>query len=320
MRNPPQAGAPRVVGVAGLGLMGSSIAACLVQHGFRVIGFARRADSARRAASCVREALEDLRRHDNPRLPVVRLMKRFRATTDIASLAPCELVVESIVEKPGEKRRLFAKLEAVLSPAAVIASNTSSLPISQLQAGARHPERIIGMHWAEPAHITRFMEIICGKRTSQRTREVARRFGERCGKEPSLLRKDIRGFITNRCFYALLREAFHLVESGVCTVEDVDRSLRNDYGWWMTLAGPFRYMDLTGIPAYKLVMEGLFPQLCNRRTVPRLLRKMVASGARGVDNARGFYHYKPAQAREWQRKFARFSHEIRRLALRYPDR
>ena len=139
------------------------------------------------------------------------------------------------------------------------------------------------------------------------------------GKEPGLLRRDIRGFITNRVFYAMLREAFHLVESGVCSVEDVDRSLRNDLGYWITLAGPFRFMDLTGVPAYKTVMDDLWPELSNEQETPEMMKKLVTSGATGVENARGFYEYTPASAKRWKKKFLEFSYEIHKLALRYPE-
>lgn len=102
-------------------------------------------------------------------------------------------------------------------------------------------------------------------------------------------------------------------------MEDVDRSLRNDYGYWMTFAGPFRFMDLTGIPAYCGVMKDLLPDLnCDVR-VPRLMKQVVRSGARGVSNAKGFYRYTPAQAKRWEKLFLEFSYEVRKLAERYPE-
>jgi 3-hydroxybutyryl-CoA dehydrogenase len=139
------------------------------------------------------------------------------------------------------------------------------------------------------------------------------------GKEPSLLRRDIRGFITNRIMYAMLREAFYLVESGYATIADVDRSLRNDLGYWITFAGPFRFMDLTGIPAYESVMQDLLPELCNEVRVPSLMKQVAASGARGVSNAKGFYSYTPAEAKRWERRFLKFTYEIRALAQKYPE-
>jgi 3-hydroxybutyryl-CoA dehydrogenase len=194
------------------------------------------------------------------------------------------------------------------------------LPVTELQRGARHPERILGIHWAEPAHITRFMEIICGNQTDVRNAEKVIEMARRWNKEPTLVRRDIRGFITNRIMYAIIREAFYLVENGYATPADVDRSVRNDMGWWITLAGPFRYMDLTGIPAYAAVMRDLVPELCCETQVPKLMRKVVDSGARGVANAKGFYSYTPAQAKRWEKRFLAFNYDIRALALKYRER
>jgi len=120
--------------------------------------------------------------------------------------------------------------------------------------------------------------------------------------------------------YAMMREAFYLVENGYATVEDVDRSVRNDMGYWITMAGPFRYMDLTGIPAYAAVMRDLLPDLCRSQETPKLMQEIVASGARGTSNAKGFYRYTPAEAKRWEKRFLDFSYEIRALALKYAER
>jgi 3-hydroxybutyryl-CoA dehydrogenase len=163
------------------------------------------------------------------------------------------------------------------------------------------------------------MEVICGSKTSLANAKIAVRLARQWGKEPSLLRKDIRGFVTNRIMYAMLREAFYLVENGYASVADVDRSLRNDLGYWMTFAGPFRFMDLTGIPAYEHVMEDLTPDLYNGTEVPALMRKVVASGGKGVANAKGFYSYTPAQAKRWEDLFLQFTYDVRALAQKYPE-
>jgi 3-hydroxybutyryl-CoA dehydrogenase len=117
----------------------------------------------------------------------------------------------------------------------------------------------------------------------------------------------------------MLREAFYLVEGGFASISDVDRSLRNDLGYWITFAGPFRFMDLTGIPAYAAVMKDLLPDLNCATKVPSLMREVVQSGARGVCNAKGFYRYTPAQAKRWEELFIEFSHKIRELAGEYPE-
>jgi 3-hydroxybutyryl-CoA dehydrogenase len=307
------------VGLVGLGLMGTSIAACLLGAKHWVTAVDQEMAKCRTARRRVLNLLAGSRKEGILRANPSKLIRQFTAHEGYAKLHGCDLIIESATEDIRIKRTAIRDVEKVVSSGAIIGTNTSGLSVTQIQSGARHPERILGIHWAEPAHITRFMEIICGEQTSltcaQRVSSLARYWG----KEPSLLRRDIRGFITNRIFYAMLREAFYLVESGYAAIEDVDRSLRNDLGYWITLAGPFRFMDLTGIPAYGAVMKGLFPDLNCSVKVPKLMRKVVSSSGRGVSNATGFYHYTPAQARRWESRFLKFSYEIRRLAQRYPE-
>ena len=307
------------VGVVGLGLMGTSIATCLLAAGHPVAGLeldsARRRSARRRTLSLLREMKDEGLLKSDPG----QIINRLTVSGSYFFLKDCEVIIESVIESVDAKKQVLRKVEEVVSPAAVLGSNTSAIPVTQLQEGALHPERILGIHWAEPAHVTRFMEIICGKYTELDYAERVLALAPRWGKEPSLLRRDVRGFITNRIMYAMLREAFHLVESGYATIADIDRSLRNDLGYWITFAGPFRFMDLTGIPAYEAVMRDLFPDLSCSTEVPVLISNLVKSGARGVSNAKGFYRYTRAQARRWERLFLKFTYEIRALAQRYPE-
>lgn len=139
------------------------------------------------------------------------------------------------------------------------------------------------------------------------------------GKEPSLLRRYVRGFITNRVSYAMFREACHVVDSEVATIKDVDRSLRNDVGWWITFAGPFRYMDLMGVSGYARVMKDLLPDLSNSPEVRTLMKNVVESGGHGAASGREFYSYTPAQAKRWEKLFLKFNYEVRTLAQKYPE-
>jgi len=298
--------------------MGSSIATCILAAGHTVTSLVKTLDQAEEARQRILGYLEELEEEGmllsgNPK----EVLERLTVTDDVALLKDHEVVIESIIESVEEKRSVYRRLETVLSPTAIIGSNTSAIPVTVLQEGLQHPERVLGIHWAEPAHITRFMEVICGDQSELRFAETIVSLAGSWGKEPSLLRKDIRGFITNRIMYAMLREAFHLVEKGYATVEDVDRSLRNDLGYWITFAGPFRFMDLTGIPAYRTVMKDLFPDLDNSTTTPALMEKLVADGALGVSNAQGFYPYTSESAEHWEKTFIEFSYDIRKLAEKY---
>ena len=247
---------PFPAGVVGLGLMGTSIATCLLAAGHRVVGIDKDAARRRNLKRRVSALLRDMRREKLLSKEPASVLKHLSASDDFGALRGCGLVIESIFEDLGEKREVLRKVEDAVAPDALIGSNTSSLPVTELQRGARHPGRILGIHWGEPAHILRFLEVICGDETDPRNAEKVMRLASLWKKEPTLVRRDIRGFVTNRIMYAMLREAFYLVENGYATIEDVDRSVRNDMGYWITMAGPFRYMDLTGIPAYAAVMRG----------------------------------------------------------------
>ncbi len=302
-----------------MGLMGTSIAACLLIAGHPVAGVESDASKRRTARARLLALLRGAKKEGLLNHDPAEVLKRITISDGYSVFRDCQIVIESIIEDVEAKRGVIRQIEEVVSPGAIIGSNTSAIPIRQLQKGALYPRRILGIHWGEPAHVLRFMEIICGDQTDPANAERVRTLARGWGKEPSIVRRDIRGFITNRCMYALMREAFHLVERGYATVEDVDRSLRNDLGYWITFAGPFRYMDLTGIPAYATVMRDLWPELSNETEVPDLMADLVASGARGISNAKGFYRYSEKEARRWEKRFLEFSYEIRALAARYSE-
>jgi 3-hydroxybutyryl-CoA dehydrogenase len=307
------------VAVIGLGLMGRSICACLLAAGHRVTGVTNDLAACAAVPQRVRDLLLEMREERLLLEDVDVAMQRFTLTDNLADAADAVVVIESVTEDLALKRTLLQDAERVVSSTCILASNTSALPVSLLQEGAQHPERIVGIHWDEPAHVTRFMEIIPGKLTSQACLNQVAAMAPLWGKEPSTLRKEIRGFITNRISYAMFREACHLVDSGVCTVEDVDRSLRNDVGWWIPFAGPFRYMDLMGVEAYHRVMADLLPDLSISKEIPKLMRDVVESGGRGISNGRGFYSYTEDEAKLWESRFVEFNYKIRRLTAEYTE-
>ncbi|RXH54135.1 3-hydroxyacyl-CoA dehydrogenase family protein [Granulicella sibirica] len=306
------------VGIVGLGLMGQGIAACLLAHGDEVVAFD--VDASKHAAT-IKHAAAALRELEKQKLLGADMAKswknRLHAAASMSDLASCWLVIECVKEDLALKREIFAQLDAVMPKKTIIASNTSSLPISLLQEGRVAPGRYIGMHWGEPAQIMRYLEIIPGEKTSNATVKACLAFGVACGKEPAVLKHDIRGFLSNRLMYAMIREACYLVESGVADVETVDQSFRNDIGWWALLAGPFRWMDLTGIPAYAAVMEGLLPELTTSTEVPMTMQRMVKRKALGIANQKGFYKYTKASAEQWEKDWGQFTYDMRKLAERY---
>jgi 3-hydroxybutyryl-CoA dehydrogenase len=307
------------IGVIGLGLMGSSITTCILAAGHKVTALARHIEKADEAKKRILNFLKQLREEGILKEDPDRIIQRLTITDSYSLFADHEVVIESIIENIDEKKRVFQELENVLSPTTIIGSNTSAIPVTILQNGLQYPERLLGIHWGEPAHVLRFLEVICGKQSDIKHAEKIVALAEEWGKEPSLVKNDIRGFITNRLMYAMMREAFYLVENGYATIEDIDRACRNDMGYWITFAGPFRFMDLTGIPAYLTVMKDLFPELDNSTKAPAFIEELVASGAKGVGNAHGFYPYTKESAKQWERLFIEFTYNIRKLSEKYPQ-
>ncbi|WP_018616939.1 3-hydroxyacyl-CoA dehydrogenase family protein [Segetibacter koreensis] len=306
------------VGVVGLGLMGCSITTCLLMAGHPVVAVAPISDDLKHAESRVRNHLLKSREQGLVNEVPEYYMKHLTITEDYSLLKNCKLVIECTIENEAIKKSVYSKVESVIADDALMTSNTSAIPISLLQKLTNRPERFFGLHWAEPSHTTRFLEVICGELSDVKKGEYLYELSHFWGKEPTLVRKDIRGFITNRLMYAMYREAFYLVENGYATVEDVDRACRNNAGYWMTLVGVFRWMDLTGVPAYHNVIKELFPTLCNSTEMPKLIDDIVKAGGKGVANAHGFYSYTPEEAKLWEETFTAFSYEIRNLALKYP--
>ena len=307
-----------VIGVVGLGLMGCSICTCLLIAGHKVVAVAPIPDDLSHAEKRIAKHLDKSYEEGMAKMKADEYFKNLIITEDYSKLANCSLVIECTLENIDIKKSVYKKIESVISPDTLLASNTSAIPISILQKETIHAKRFFGLHWAEPSHTTRFLEIICGNQSNIELGEKLYDLSHKWGKEPTLVRKDIRGFITNRLMYSLYREACYLVENGYATVEDVDRACRNNAGYWMTLVGAFRWMDLTGVPAYHTVMKDLLPTLSNNTEIPKLIDDIVKAGGKGVANGKGFYNYTEEEARLWEETFNNFSYEIRKLALKYP--
>lgn len=306
------------IGVVGLGLMGCSITTCLILSGHPVVAIAPIETDLTHAENRIRHHLEKSLEEGLTKESPDFFFKQLTISTDFQKLKNCTIVIECTLENLEIKKSVFEKIENVIGERALLTSNTSAIPISVLQGLTRQPNRFFGLHWAEPSHTTRFLEVICGDQSDIAKGEYLYELSQNWSKEPTLVRKDIRGFITNRIMYAAYREACYLVEGGYATVEDVDRACRNNAGYWMTLCGVFRWMDLTGVQAYHAVMKDLLPTLNNNKEIPKLIDDIVKAGGKGVSNAHGFYSYTPEEAKLWEETFQDFAYEIRRLALKYP--
>lgn len=308
------------MGVVGVGLMGSSIVVALLIAGHRVIAIAPLPEELVKAPSHIKEHLVLCEEAALLGQPVDYYMNRVTISGNYNELKTCRMVLECVTERPDIKKLVYEKISNVVSGGTVISSNTSAIPISILQTYVPHPERFLGVHWAEPAYMTRFLEITCGKQTGMHYAEWAYQLAHQWGKEPTLLKKDIRGFVTNRLMYAIYREALTMEENGDATIEDLDKAFRYDAGSWITLMGMFRRMDYIGLDNLSIIIKNIFPGLSNREEVPPAMQKMVDDHLRGTKSSKGFYDYNHEEGREWEEAFARFNKDIAQLAARYPSK
>lgn len=309
----------KTIGVAGLGLLGRGIAACLVGHGFRVVAFTRRKTTHDEARTYITRGIKDLVEQAGfaPEL-LHECTERYEPVSSLEPMAEADFVIETVIEDVETKQGIFDQLESLVASNVPIASNTSALPISQLQLGRKHPERFLGMHWAEPAHITRFMELIRGEHTSDAAFQTAAELAKAIGKEPCLVHKDVPGFIVNRIGYAMYREAVNILEMGVADVETIDRSVRNALGLWSTICGPFRWMDISGGPGlYAKAIRGVLPSLNNSTELPKTLQNFLDSGAQGAADGNGFYEYTEEEAHKWEELYLKHAWKVRELVNEY---
>ena len=301
-------------GVVGLGLLGRGIAACLLSRGFRVIAVVPSPEEHSVAWQQIESMLDELVDLDGLELDVRNsAASRMVPCTDVESMHDVRFVIESVTEDMAIKQSVFDELERVVSDSTIIASNTSAIPISLLQQTRRRPERFLGMHWAVPAHSTRFLELIRGEATSDAALQIASDLAKQLGKDPAVCLRDVPGFIVNRIAYAMYREALHLVETGVADVETIDRSLRNTFGLWAASCGPFRWIDLTGGPAlYARAMERVLPTLSSATTIPAPLADLANANATGSNSGAGFYDYSPEEARVWEMRQRRYTWQVKK--------
>ncbi len=220
-------------------------------------------------------------------------------------------------ENPVLKQQILRKLDAMLPENSIIAVNSETIPLSQLQAGLRFPERLLIANWTEPVHTTFFLELVANKTTREVYTDYLQTLARRSWKKDPYLVKGETG-IRSLLLAALLREAFYLVGNGFATVEDIDRACRNDAGYYLPFAGNLRYMDLMGTYAYGLVMKDLNPELATDPAPPPFFREMLQKGEAGMETSQGFYAYQPGEPGKWEALVTTFSEEIRHLMQKYP--
>lgn len=306
-------------GVVGLGLMGSSIVVSLLASGHQVIALAPIPGEKELASKYILDLLKHAEVSKILSEKPNSLIKALTITNNYSDLEQCALVQECVIEDLEIKKTVYNKIVANVSSETIIASNTSAIPISVLQQFVPNPKRFIGIHWAEPAYMTHFLEVTCGQLTDIDIAEKVMDMGKSWGKEPTLLRKDIRGFIANRLMYAVYREALALIENGHTNLIDADKVFRYDVGSWITVMGIFQRIGFMGAENFEQAFKQLIGKLSNQEEVSPMMEKMVEQNAKGIHNQFGLYPYNKVQAKAWEEAFARFNQDIYHLALRYRE-
>jgi len=279
----------RKVGVVGLGTMGAGIAQISVQSGFETVGREVSDELAERGRATIERylgrAVEKGRLSEADRDAAVG---RLTLTTDLSDLADCDLVVEAVVEELDLKRELFAELDRVTRPGAILATNTSALSVSEIAEATERPQRVVGMHFFNPAPVLPLVEIVRGRESSDEAIAAAYGWAEQAGKQPVRC-NDTPGFIVNRILIPLLNDCVRVLDEAEVLPEEMDKAMTNGAGWPM---GPCALIDLIGIDVHVHASEALHGKLDEARMAPpeRLLR-MQQEGALGRKTGRGFYEY-----------------------------
>ncbi len=300
------------VAIIGLGTMGPGMAARLARGGIEVAAFdiapaaIERARSMMVAADGVLDALGIAAPSQGA--------GSVRFTADIAdAVKDADLVIENVPEKEEIKADVYRKIEGLISQDTIVASDTSGIPITKLQAHIANPARMVGMHWSNPPHIIPMIEVIGGEQTAPETVDAIRDFIRSLGLLPVLLKKDVPGFVENRVLYALLREVVDLVERGVIEPEDIDTCVSWGIGYKLAVVGPMALLDMAGMDIYHSVSSFLNEDLCDRKDVAPLVREQMAAGKLGIKSGEGVYSYTPESIARLQPERARKLVAIRRI-------
>ena len=279
----------QTVGVVGCGLMGSGIAQVCAQKGYRVMIRETSDAFLQKGLGRIRGFLaEGVKRGKVAQADMDKTLGAITGTTSLADFKDCDLVIEAIVENLDEKRKVFAELDRVCPPHAILASNTSSISITSMVAATKRPDRCLGLHFMNPVPIMKLVEIVRPEITSEETYREARTFTESLGKTV-VTAKDTPGFLVNLLLVPYLCEAVRAVDQGLATKEDVDASMKLGCGMPM---GPIELLDFVGLDTTLYIIDVLFDAYREPKyAAPPLLRRMVAAGRVGKKAGRGFYEY-----------------------------
>jgi 3-hydroxybutyryl-CoA dehydrogenase len=279
----------KTIGVIGSGIMGSGIAEAAAGHGFKVILRSRSISNAESMKATMEKSLaKQVEKEKITEDKKQQTLSNVKLTEDLNDLSDCDLIIESIVEDLDAKIELFRQLDSIAKKEAILATNTSTLPVVEMAIETSRPDHICGIHFFNPAPVMKLVEVVRPITASQETIDQALEFARTCEKEPVVV-KDQAGFIVNALLFPYLNNAIRLAEQGVASYEDIDLAMKGGCGFPM---GPFALLDLVGLDTSLAILDALYDEFKdpNFAAVP-LLRRMVAANKLGRKTKQGFYTY-----------------------------
>ena len=276
------------VGVLGCGLMGSGIAQVCAMAGFDVIALEMEQKFIDKGFAGIRKSLGRFAEKGALKEPADNIFARLKGTTKKEDLADCDIVIEAIIENLDEKRKMYASLDPIVKPAAIFASNTSSISITETMTATKRPDRVVGLHFFNPVPLMKLVEVVRTIVTADDVYETVYEFGKKLGKVP-VRTSDKTGFIVNRLLVPYLLDAVRAYEEGVGSIGDIDAAMKLGCGYPM---GPFTLLDFIGLDTTYYITNVMFDEFKERRFAsPSLLKHMVMAGWYGKKSGKGFYDW-----------------------------
>jgi 3-hydroxyacyl-CoA dehydrogenase len=291
----------RRAAVIGTGTMGPGMGAVLERAGIEVTLHDVSEEAIERAKGGVELARGVLERLGSERADGGGL--RFETELS-AALEGVDFVLEAVPETLELKQEVFGQFEQQVSDDAVLSSNTSGIPITKIAEGLDHPERVIGLHWSNPPQLIPMIEVIPGERTSEETVVAAKGLIDRIGYYPSLLRKEVPGFVENRVLYAIMRECLALVDEGVIDAEELDLNVKWGIGYKLAVIPPMQLLDVAGLDIYESVAGYLNSELSTESGVSETITKLTGEGKLGLKTGGGLFQYSEEELAELPKKRA----------------
>jgi 3-hydroxybutyryl-CoA dehydrogenase len=293
----------RNIGIAGAGTMGATIAVIFAEHGYDVFLYDKFEKALERANEIItvgqKAAVEAGERTE---AEAQELIARIEISDDLNKLAACDFIVEAIVENLDIKQAFWKELSEMTADDVILATNTSGLSITKIAEAVKNPERFAGMHWINPSHLIPLVEVISGEKTDPAAAQAVIDLAKSVGKVAVDVKKDVPGFILNRIQFCILREAMHLVEEGVGSIEDIDNVMKYGLGMRYACFGPFEVADMGGLDIFHNISDYLFEDLSTAEKPHDMLVERFKSGNFGVKSGEGFYDYADGRGEEVVKK------------------